>query len=670
MITKYHLENKFRSVELIYHDNRNDEPNILFYDNKQITGQLKHLILTENDNLIFIMNFDLYINGNLIAKDIYEFHEYFDKEFDVFIYGIKYQNKREAFIYIGGEIYGPYRQINAQYNCGTYLNQITFLDKTFVIISVHSYQNHKDERSILLLFEIKGNKILYVKKYPIDNLCSEVIADYNNEIFINTINPSTKKMVYHGKTYKIINRVKVSFHDCQFPNIYYVKKHNSTTDKLTLIIDKEEKTFNVKDFNDTCDTFANANYSYVSRNRQYNLLCYTKNFRVFESFQSVTNKGVSRLIVFMIINDKIFGPFRSIKITYVDEDIIRGAFVYGEKIFPSYKITTTNANSHIGSTLKNKNKKYETIEYHYDGGDITKTVPTQYTFTYELGDDYIKYKMIDGSERNLTLMTYLFREQDIAVKPLPYSYAYMVKCFPLRQNNIYFFSITRGIKCYDIKDYCKVENISKYLDKIIKKPIKLKSKDFNKLPDIHMPNNYQECEHMHLIQVNEDIYYVKTYLSSISITNNEYYFFINAYEKELSYIMISNLGKSINIGHILKEQLYKNEKIFDINDACVLNNNKIVLIVSLDPGLKYDVVVVEGNTAKVIFSADKVNSEPPLNISRITLNGPRDINLYNNLDFCYINAKTNSREDDAVWGKTLEDYCKNNVLSTHLIRIE
>lgn len=134
--------------------------------------------------------------------------------------------------------------------------------------------------------------------------------------------------------------------------------------------------------------------------------------------------------------------------------------------------------------------------------------------------------------------------------------------------------------------------------------------------------------------------------------------------------MISNLGKSINIGHILKEQLYKNEKIFDINDACVLNNNKIVLIVSLDPGLKYDVVVVEGNTAKVIFSADKVNSEPPLNISRITLNGPRDINLYNNLDFCYINAKTNSREDDAVWGKTLEDYGKNNVLSTHLIRIE
>ena len=90
MITKYHLENKFRSVELIYHDNRNDEPNILFYDNKQITGQLKHLILTENDNLIFIMNFDLYINGNLIAKDIDEFHEYFDKEFDVFIYGIKY----------------------------------------------------------------------------------------------------------------------------------------------------------------------------------------------------------------------------------------------------------------------------------------------------------------------------------------------------------------------------------------------------------------------------------------------------------------------------------------------------------------------------------------------------------------------------------------------------
>jgi hypothetical protein len=159
-------------------------------------------------------------------------------------------------------------------------------------------------------------------------------------------------MVYHGKTYNIINRVKVSFHDCQFPNIYYVKKHNSTTDKLTLIIDKEEKTFNVKDFNDTCDTFANANYSYVSRNRQYNLLCYTKNFRVFESFQSVTNKGVSRLIVFMIINDKIFGPFRNIKITYVDEDIIRGAFVYGEKIFPSYKITTTNANSHIGFNIE------------------------------------------------------------------------------------------------------------------------------------------------------------------------------------------------------------------------------------------------------------------------------------------------------------------------------
>lgn len=657
MYRTLHLKNKFRTVEVNYVQSRYYRDNVVTVNpgNKTIYGGLLYLMLSDNNNLVYVVNETIYINNTMFINDDIKIEDvvggkfYYDKDYDLFTVKTKKKNIITYSFYIAGEMYGPFRRIER-------VIRFVASNRTFVLI--YTKTGNKGEE--LIIFEIKNNQIISVKVYDIEDPETVILVDYTDKLNINSYDQVTNRIIYHDKKYKPCNnlppdlRVTGGINRCERPDMYCLIEQY-TNESMKIKFDKRLITFNYnKIYNDI-----KLIYNYTSDTYRYEILCCSEQFNVI-LFTLIKERGYpDKGNKFLVINERIFGPFKDVAITYMDEKVVKGAFIYYEQVSETYSVETSD-----NKTVTIKYLSFATSDYR----------SMKYTFTYELGKEYLEYCVVDGSEYEERLMSLLFHQSDLSYMNVSPAYQEFSSIFSeLVQDDIYFISINQGIDYINIKDRYKIESISQAVDRIIKTPYRLNANS-EKPSDIHL-NGY-DGRYGLSVQINDDVYSIKAKLISISVVNKEYYFFIN--DNNVFYIISSN-GNVINVDEIIREQIYNKGCLFDLLDACVLKNKKIVLIARKILDEKSykdyaDIIVIENNKAKFLYHFINNVESYPFNLSSIKI-GYKRIDLYNNLDSCYImytykteHVDENKKQEQSDSNKTSED--EELAYTTYCVKIE
>ena len=641
-VQRYHLRNAYRDVNFSIMRKRNGEQHVV-YGEKRYKRHLEYLYLSENNNLIYVIDSDLYINDNFKMEYTTEISVYTSHDIDVVLFKVWKKSHYARYLYACNELYGPYSN-------ASFFDAIHTPDKSFCIFKVQD-----TKKKYALIMEVKNDKVNSVIKFDINDNTDEVHFNYRNNRIIYAAK-DISGVLYNNEYYK---RTSVYIPDMErnYSERYFCLKLEDLSDienTKVIYIDGDKK-FTIHE----SDIIRRIKKSKLNITDEaiiymfYTLECFTDEFKVvFIHIPPRNDTGPDEDLTIMLINDKLFGPFINIQIDYIGKDKIRGRFIYNyEKEYLCFASCPEDNKSPIESrNFKDKVK-----------------ISSYCVFEYNIGDDRLKYHLVDGLEYERYIGENTIPGNNLVV-PINALYinqaayaVYLSSTLPLqmRQDKVNFISVKTGINYYKIKNYVEIKEITPFLSEIIKPPSYLESDNFDKAPDIHYKINDPKYKRKISIRINDKLFYTEATLVSISLIDDEYYFFINASN---IYYLTTNKGKVINISELVNRNIpeYNIEKI---DNMCVLRNGKMIAFAYTKSDNDCLVLRITNSNIEILYHFRAVFGYDVYNRSAMRISDTLT-KVYSNLDYCYIGGIYNKNN---LMKRKLSD---NEICTTYCVRID